>query len=90
MNYCYFETAFLIEDIDAPKVFEYVSSFLCGQVTYSGEVNLAAQCDQEWYLIHEKIPMVRNTTLFVFKISLGTLIISSVTLMGFFLVFFSS
>ena len=54
MNCCDFETTFLIEDINAPKGFKYIYSCLFGQVTCSGEVNIAAQCDQEWYLIHEK------------------------------------
>ena len=54
MNCRDFETTFLIEEIDKPKIFEYVSSCLCGKVTCRGEFNLAAQFDQEWYLIHEK------------------------------------
>ena len=27
---------------------------MCGKVNCSIEVNIMAQCDQEWYLIHEK------------------------------------
>ena len=46
MNYRDFETPFKIEDIDAPKIFEDVSSCLCGQVNCSAEVNLADQRDQ--------------------------------------------
>ena len=56
MNCSDFETLFKIEDINAPKIFEYVSSFLCEQVTCSGEVNIASQCNQEGYLIHKKYP----------------------------------
>ena len=54
MKCCDFETTFLIEGIDTPKGFEDISSFLCGKVTCSSEVNIVAQCDQECYLIHEK------------------------------------
>ena len=68
MKFRDFETTFLIEDIDAPKEFEYFSIFLCGGLTCSSEVNIAAQYDQEWYLIHESyISIVRNTYLLSFK-----------------------
>ena len=43
------------QDIEIVLYFEYVSSFLCGQVTFTSEVNLADKCDQECYIIHEKI-----------------------------------
>ena len=62
-----------------PKGFEYKSIFFCGKVTCSSEVNIADQCDQECYLIHRNIPIVRNTSLLSFKISLGNLMRSPFT-----------
>ena len=89
MNCHYFETTFLIKNIDAPKVFEYFSSCLCRKVICRGEVNLAAQFDKEWYIIYEKyISIVRNTSFLNFKNSLGTLMRSSVTRVGFFVFVF--
>ena len=45
---------FQIEYLKSLKGFEYVSVFLCGKVNCISEVNIAAQCDQEWYIFHEK------------------------------------
>ena len=66
VNFSDFETFFKIEDIDAPKGFEYLSSCLCGQVTCRSQVNLADQCDQKWHIVHETISIVRNTFFFKF------------------------
>ena len=40
------EATFKIEDIDAPKGFGYLSGFMCGKVTCSSEVNIAARCEK--------------------------------------------
>ena len=49
-----YEITFQIEDINSQKGFEYIYGFMCGKLNFSSEVNLLAQCDQEWYLVHKK------------------------------------
>ena len=51
---------FLIEDTDVSKGFGYFSGLMCGKVTCISEVNLTAQCDQEWYFIHEKYTHIQE------------------------------
>ena len=88
MNCCYFDTTFLIEDIDAPKGFEYVSRLFLVKLLVAVKSILRINVIKNGILFTKNISIVSNTYLLSFKNSLGTLMRSSVTKMGFLLVVF--